>query len=90
MKAQGIIEEHEGPAPWISNTVLAPKPDGGTRVTADMRNVNEAIQSTNIPIPRVEEIKSELAGNKVFSKLDFKSAFFQKSLLSYPMIKSRH
>ena len=77
LKAEGIVEEHDGPAPWISNTVLAPKPDGGTRVTVDMRNVNKAIRSTNIPIPRVEEIKSELAGNSVFSKLDFKSAFHQ-------------
>ena len=77
MEAEGIIEEHHGPAPWISNIVLAPKDDGGTRVTSDMRNVNKAILPTNIPIPRVEEIKSELAGNKVFSKLDFKSAYRQ-------------
>lgn len=42
-----------------------------------MRNVNDAIRPTNIPIPRVEDIKSELAGCKVFSKLDFKSAFHQ-------------
>ena len=26
---QNIIEEHEGPAPWVSNPVLAPKDDGG-------------------------------------------------------------
>ena len=77
MEADGLIEEHDGPAPWISNPVLTPKDDGGTRVTIDMRNVNNAIQPTNIPIPRVEEIKSELAGCKVFSKLDFKSAFHQ-------------
>ena len=77
MEAEGLIEEHHGPAPWISNTVLAPKDDGGTRVTCDMRNVNKAIQPTNIPIARVEEIKSDLAGTRVFSKLDFKSAFHQ-------------
>ena len=77
MEAANLIEEHHGPAPWISNPVLTPKDDGGTRVTVDMRNVNKAIQPTNIPIPRVEEIKSELAGCKHFSKLDFKSAFHQ-------------
>ena len=42
-----------------------------------MRNVNKAIQPTNIPISRVEEIKAQLNGCKVFSKLDFKSAFHQ-------------
>ena len=72
-----MIEEHHGPAPWLSNTVLAPKDDGGMRVTVDMQNANKAIKPTNIPIPRVEEIKSDLAGSKVFSKLDFKSAFHQ-------------
>ena len=77
MEAAGMIEEHDGPAPWISNLVLTPKDDGGTRVTVDMRNANKAIKPTNIPIPRVEDIKSELAGCKTFSKLDFKSAFHQ-------------
>ena len=73
MEADDLIEEHHGPVPWISNNVLAPKNDGGTRVTTDMRNVNKAIRPTNIPIPRVEEIKSELAGSKVFSKLNFQA-----------------
>ena len=36
MEDGGLIEEHHGPAPWISNTVLAPKDDGGMRVTVDM------------------------------------------------------
>ena len=76
----GICSEHHGPAPWISNPVLCPKPDGGMRITVDMAKPNKAIKQTNIPIPRVEDIKARLAGNKVFSKLDFKSAFFQLEL----------
>lgn len=77
MEKDGIIEEHIGPAPWISNVVLSPKDDGQTRVTVDMRLANKAIKATNIPIPRIEEITSQLAGNTCFSKLDFKSAFHQ-------------
>ena len=77
MEREDIIEPHEGPAPWISNTVLSPKDDGGTRVTIDMRAANKAIKQTNIPIPRPEEISSELSGYKRFSKIDFKSAFHQ-------------
>ena len=38
MEKDGVIEEHKGPAKWISNLVLAPKDDGGTRVVLDMRN----------------------------------------------------
>ena len=80
MVNEGICSEHHGPAPRVSNPVLQGKPDGGMRVTVDMKNVNKAIKQTNIPIPRVEDIKARLAGTRVFSKLDFKSAFFQLEL----------
>ena len=68
---------------WVSNVVLAPKSDGGIRVTMDARNVNKAIQSCNHPIPRHEDIiKAKLyaGAKKVFSKMDFKSAFWQIEL----------
>ena len=77
MEKEDVIEEHNGPAPWVSNVVLTPKDDGGIRVTIDMRQANKAIQKTNLPIPRPEEISSQLSGYKVFSKLDFASAFHQ-------------
>ena len=82
MIRQDVIEEHpiNQPAPWISCAVIAPKPDGAIRVTLDARNVNKAIQSTNSPIPRQEDIKSRLANATVFSKMDFKSAFWQLEL----------
>lgn len=80
MEEDGIIEEHHGPAPWVSNVVLTPKDDGNIRVTIDLREVNKSILATIIPIPRVEDIKAKLSGCKVFSKLDFKSAFHQLTL----------
>ena len=48
-----VIEKHSEnkPAPWISNTVITPKPNGDIRVTLNARNVNKAVQSTNLPIP---------------------------------------
>eukprot|EP00112_Aurelia_sp_Birch-Aquarium-sp1_P021838 Seg5974.1 transcript_id=Seg5974.1/GoldUCD/mRNA.D3Y31 product="Retrovirus-related Pol polyprotein from transposon 17.6" protein_id=Seg5974.1/GoldUCD/D3Y31 len=80
MEENNIIAEHVGPAPWISNVVLAPKDDGGIRVTVDMRQANLAIESTNILIRRVEDIETQLAGCQHFSKLEFKSAFHQLEL----------
>ena len=62
LEKQGVIEEHSGPTSWISNLVLTPKDDGTTRVTLDMRNVNKAIQATDLPIPRPEHISSKLSG----------------------------
>ena len=80
MEKAGVVEDHHGPAPWISNLVLAPKPDGGLRVTVDMREPNKAIMDTGIPIPRAEDMRKEFAGCKVFTKLDFKTAFHQLEL----------
>ena len=53
MEETGIIGEHHGPTPWVSNVVLSPKDDGGIWVTIDLREANRAIQATNIPISRV-------------------------------------
>ena len=80
MEEAGIIEEHHGPAPWVSNVVLSPKDDGGIRVTIDLREANRAIQATNIPIPCVENVKTRLSGCKMFSKLDLRQAFHQLEL----------
>ena len=82
MIAQDVIEEHPPtqPTPWVSNAVIAPKPDGAIRVTLDARNVNKAIKASNLPIPRHEDIKAKLSVAKVFSKMDFKSAFWQLEL----------
>ena len=77
-----VIEKHpeREPAPWVSCPVIVPKPDGSLRITVDARNVNKAIQGNNHPIPRYEDIKSQLAGKRFFSKLDFRSAFWQLEL----------
>ena len=84
MLTNDVIEEHptNEPSPWLSNVVLQEKDDdeGGLRVTMDARNVNEAIMSSNLPIPKQEDIKAKLAHKKYFSKLDFKSAFWQLEL----------
>ena len=73
------LPENE-PAEWISCSTIVPKPDGDIRMTLDCRNINKALQSSNLPIPRQEDIKAKLSGAKIFSKLDFKSAFWQLEL----------
>ena len=83
-----VIEEHPSsePTQWISNIVIAPKDDGEIRITLDAKNLNKAVQSSNFPIPRQEDIKAKLAGAKFFSKLDLKSAFWQLEIAP----ESRH
>ena len=82
MLEAGVIEEQtDGQhAPWVSNMVIVPKPDGDLRITLDAHNVNKALLSSNFPIPRQEDIKAKLSGKKVFSKLDLRAAFWQLEL----------
>ena len=82
MIKQDVLEEHptNEAAPWVSNAVIAPKQNGAIRMTLDARNVNKAILPTNHPIPRHEDIKAKLAGCKIFSNIDLKSAFWQIEL----------
>ena len=64
----------------MSCAVIVPKDDGSLRLTLDARNLNKALFSTNCPIPKEEDIKAQLSGSKIFSKLDFKSVFWQLEL----------
>ena len=82
MVKEDVIEKHleNKPAPWISCAAITPKPNGDIRVTLDARNVSKGVQSTNPPIPQQEDIKSKLSGARIFSKHDFKSAFWQIKL----------
>ena len=42
--------------------------------------MNKALISSNHPIPKQEDIKTQLSGSKNFINLDFKSAFWQLEL----------
>ena len=46
----------------------------------DARNLNKSLISNNYPILRQEDIRAQLSGANYFSKLDFKTAFWQLEL----------
>ena len=50
MIEQGVVEEHptNKPSPWVSNVAFCEKDDGSLQVTVDAKNVNKAIQSSNL------------------------------------------
>ena len=75
-----IIEDVEGPTPWVSPLVAVPKSNGDVRVCVDMRRANEAVIRERHPIPTLEETLAALHGAAVFSKLDLRWGYHQIEL----------
>lgn len=75
-----IIEPVEKPTEWVSPVVIVPKPNGDIRVCVDMREVNEAVVRERHPIPTIDELLQDMAGSRVFSKLDLKLGYHQLEL----------
>ena len=78
----GVIERIEGPTPWVSPIVVAPKPKspGKVRVCVDMRQANKAIKRERHVTPTIKEMIGDLNGAKVFSKLDLNQGYNQLEL----------
>lgn len=75
-----IIEEVDGPTPWVNPVVIVPKAKGEIRLCVDMRRANEAIVRERHPIPTVDEILQGVNSSKLFSKLDLKWGYHQLEL----------
>ena len=75
-----IIEDVEGPTPWVSPLVTVPKSNGDVRVCVDMRRANAAVIRERHPIPTLEETLQALNGAVVFSKLDLRWGYHQVEL----------
>ena len=54
--------------------------NGDLRICLYPRDLNKAIKSENFKLPTSEEIMSQFAGAKWFSKLDASSGFWQMKL----------
>ena len=66
MQSEGIIRPVEF-SESATPLVCIPKPDGTVRLCGDYHTtVNKATHTKHFPIPMAEEIRSRLAGGKVF------------------------
>ncbi|XP_022808602.1 uncharacterized protein LOC111345583 [Stylophora pistillata] len=66
----GVMERVDGPTPWVSPVVVAPKPKqpGKIRMCVDMRQANSAIQRERHIKPTIKEIIAELNGASIMEK----------------------
>jgi hypothetical protein len=55
---------------WMSPVILVKKPDGGLRLTVDMRALNKTTLPDPYPLPTVDDIHSGMGGSSFFSQMD--------------------
>ena len=71
------ISKVSKPTQWCAGMVIVPKKSGDVRICVDLTALNDSVLREVHPIPKVDETLAQLAGAKLFSKLDANSGFWQ-------------
>ena len=64
-------------SPWGCPALFVKKKDQGLRLCVDYRPLNAVTIKNKYPLPRIELLFDQLAGAKVFSKIDLRSSYHQ-------------
>jgi hypothetical protein len=64
-------------SPWGAPTLFVDKKDASRRMCVDYRSLNEVTIKNKHPLPRIEDLFSQMTGAKVFSKIDLRSGYHQ-------------
>ena len=75
MEKLGIVRRSD--SPWSSPLHMVPKPDGGWRPCGDYRRLNEATEPDRYPVPNLQDFTANLAGARIFSKIDLIKGYHQ-------------
>jgi transposase InsO family protein/predicted aspartyl protease len=82
MLRAGVIRPVTAPTEWCSPIVIVPrKQDDRLRITVDFTELNKCVKREQLLLPSVDESLAQLAGAKVFSKLDTLNGFWQVPLV---------
>ena len=79
MEDRGIIEKST--SAWLSPIVLVNKSDGSKRMCLDYRQVNTHLCTDIYPLPRLDELVEQAAGQKYYVTLDMREAIFRSCLM---------
>ena len=77
MERTGVITKVNQPTEWCAGMVVVPKANGGVRICVDLTKLNESVKRERHPLPAVDQTLAQLAGAKLFTKLDANSGFWQ-------------
>ena len=72
LEASVIRNSHSS---WSAPITVVPKGDGGKRLVIDYRALNKVTRKFVWPMPKVEDIFSQLNGAKYFSTLDLRAGY---------------
>ena len=77
MEELGVIEKVNQPTEWCAGMVVVPKANSRVRICVDLTKLNQSVKREKHPLPAVDQTLAQLAGARVFSKLDANSGFWQ-------------
>ena len=77
MEKLEVISRVSEPTDWCAGMVVVPKLNGQVHICVDLTWLNDSVCSGRHPLPSVDQTMAQLAGAKVFSKLDANSGFWQ-------------
>ena len=69
----GVIRNSQ--SSWSAPIIVVPKGDGGKHLVIDYRALNKVMRKFIWPMPKVEDIFSQLNGAKYFSTLDLRAGY---------------
>ena len=75
LESKGYIQPSS--SPWGCPTILVKKKDKTSRLVVDYRPVNLHTIKNKYPLPRINDLFDQLAGAKVFSKMDLRMGYHQ-------------
>ena len=73
--AQGIVRPSA--SPFGAPVLLIKKKDGSFRLCIDYRRLNEITRKDKFPLPLIEDLLERLVNQRVFSKIDLRSGYYQ-------------
>lgn len=77
MLRDGVIEPVDC-SDWATPLVLVSKSDGGLRICADFKvTLNPVLMVDRYPLPKIDDLLSNLAGGEEFTKIDLSQAYNQ-------------
>ena len=80
MLKNDAIELIEQATDWCSDLTITPKTHKKIRMCVDLTNLNKGVKREIYPLPRINDMLSDLFREVVFSKLNANSGFWQLKL----------